>query len=508
MPGYRNARRFIGYSFNTAVMHPVLYEINTRSWLRELSVLAGKSITLAEVPDSEFSKWESLGFTHIWLMGIWKTGPGARIEAIRTPEQRAHYLEALPDYQEEDVLGSPYAIADYSVSETFGKDEALKSFRQKLNQRGLKLILDFVPNHLGLDHAWVVEQPDLFVQSLVAAPDTFQQQTSQGLRWLAHGKDPYFPPWTETVQLDYRRRATQAAMLDLLTSVAERCDGVRCDMAMLLLKDVFAKNWERFSIADPEPNFEFWASAISTVKTTHRAFLFLAEVYWGMEERLQKLGFDYTYDKELYDRIVSHDAAGVQRHLLNQPIEFVSASAHFLENHDERRVASVLDAAEHRAAATLILTLPGLRFLHEGQLRGATRRLPVQLSRRFAENPNPEIVLMYEELLSLLRQSCVGQGMAKLLPPIKASDTDSTAENIVIIQWGPVAQVFDVVVINLAARVGRCVARLVELEDQGVVLKVRNLVDGSEKPPQVYENAGIHLELQPFETRWLRFDVE
>ncbi len=230
--------------------------------------------------------------------------------------QRAHYLrETLPDYREEDIQGSPYAIADYSVADLFGGGTALNTFRQKLNRRGLKLILDFVPNHLGLDHLWVVKEPDLFVQSPTASPLTFQQKTSQGTRWLAHGKDPYFPPWTDTVQLDYRRRATQGAMLDLLRSVAERCDGVRCDMAMLLLNDVFAKNWAAFPISDPEPSFEFWESAISTVKAAHPDFLFLAEVYWGLEEKLQSLGFDFTYDKELYDRIVSHDAPGIQRHL-------------------------------------------------------------------------------------------------------------------------------------------------------------------------------------------------
>jgi hypothetical protein len=310
------------------------------------------------------------------------------------------------------------------------------------------------------------------------------------------------------VQLDYRRRTTQAAMIALLTSVAERCDGVRCDMAMLLLNNVFAKNWERFPISDPEPNFEFWEAAISAIKTTHHGFLFLAEVYWGLEERLQKLGFDYTYDKELYDRIVSHDPAGVQRHLLNNPIGFVSASAHFLENHDERRVASVLELAEHRAAATLILTLPGLRFLHEGQLTGETRRLPVQLARRLAESPNTEIALMYQELLARLRKSCVGQGMAKLLKPVKASETDSTAENVIVVQWGSGANVFDVVIINLSARASRCVARIAELQSEERVWKVRNLVDDSFQPSQVYDHAGIHLELQPFETRWLRFEAK
>ena len=153
-------------------------------------------------------------------------------------------------------------------------------------------------------------------------------------------------------------------MTQLLQSIAGRCDGVRCDMAMLVLNDVFAKTWESFPIANHQsPASEFWASAIPAVKETHPGFLFLAEGYWGLEARLQALGFDYTYDKPLYDGLVSRDAAGVQRHLLGMPGGAVAASAHFLENHDEPRIASILSPAEHRAAALLILGLPGMRFL-------------------------------------------------------------------------------------------------------------------------------------------------
>src|SRR5262249_55782086 len=162
-------------------------------------------------------------------------------------------------------------------------------------QKGFKLILDFVPNHLGLDHPWLKEQPDVFVQSPSEAPGTFRQETKSGVRWLANGKDPYFPPWTDTVQIDYRRGAARAAMTGLLQSVADRCDGVRCDMAMLLLNDIFPKTWAHMPVSIPPPATEFWADAITAVKKAHPGFLFLAEAYWNLEGRLQSQGFDYTY---------------------------------------------------------------------------------------------------------------------------------------------------------------------------------------------------------------------
>src|SRR5207247_8490354 len=145
---------------------------------------------------------------------------------------------------------------------------------------------------------------------------------------------------------------------------------------------------------------EFWADAIQVVKKAHPDFLFLGEVYWDLEARLQSLGFDYTYDKRLYDHLVYRNATEVQRHLLGVTPEFVTASAHFLENHDEPRIASILSLAEHRAAALLTFGLPGLRLLHDGQLTGARIKIPVQLARRPAEPAQPEIVTFYPQLMS------------------------------------------------------------------------------------------------------------
>jgi hypothetical protein len=441
--------------------NPLLYEVNTRCWLRALSGKSGTAITLANVPDSELAGWQKLGFTHIWLMGVWTTGPRARAEALKPPELRSAYDKILPGWQEADVAGSPYAIGDYQVPSALGGEAGLAKFRQRLRDHGLRLLLDFVPNHVGLDHAWVRERPSLFVQSAGELPGTFAQSTGTGLRWLAHGKDPYFPPWTDTVQLDYRRAEARAAMAQLLGEIAGRCDGVRCDMAILMLNDVFAKTWQHFPVPGPQsPSSEFWATAIPAIKAAHPGFLFLAEAYWGLEARLQALGFDYTYDKTLYDGLVSRDAAGAQRHLLGMAAETLAGSAHFLENHDEPRIASILSAAEQRAAALLILGLPGMRFLHDGQLSGARLRIPVQLSRGPEEPGQAEVAAIYDRLLMTLPRTAVGQGSGALSQPRPAWSGNLSAQNFIIVHWQRQAPEFDLVVVNLSPNRSQCYAPL------------------------------------------------
>src|SRR4030095_7127869 len=195
----------------------------------------GRQMTLATVPDEEFADWRRLGFTHIWLMGVWTTGRRALTLAYKEPNLRRAYDELLPGWRKEDVAGSPYSIAEYKVPHTLGGNTGLREFRTKLHGAGMKLILDFVPNHVGLDHPWIREQPDLFVQNTQEAAGTFPVETRSGLSRFAHGKDPNFPAWDDTAQLDYRNPSTHAAMITQLHSLSALCDGVRCDMAMLLL---------------------------------------------------------------------------------------------------------------------------------------------------------------------------------------------------------------------------------------------------------------------------------
>ena len=470
---------------------PLLYEVNMRCWLRGLSEKHGTTMTLADVPETEFAQWHKLGFTHIWLMGVWTTGPRARAEALQHADLRQAYDRALPGWREADVAGSPYAIGDYQVPPALGGEAGLVTFRRRLHEHGLKLLLDFVPNHLGLDHAWVGERPELFVQSAADISGTFAQQARGRFHWLAHGKDPYFPPWTDTVQLDYRRGATRAAMTEVLESIARRCDGVRCDMAMLVLNEVFAKTWAQFPIAATPPAAEFWASAIAAIKQANPGFLFLAEAYGGLEPELQRLGFDYTYDKTLYDRLVARDAMGVQCHLRGLAAKRLAAGAHFLENHDEPRVASILSPVEHRAAALCILGLPGMRFLHDGQLGGARVKTPVQLARCVAEEAQPDIENLYQQLLTTLPGTAVGQGRGALCRPRAAWAGNPTAGNFVVVQWQTSAPEFDLVVVNLASHRSQCYAPLA-IEQ----LAAHNWLMKDLLGPESYQRAGDDLQSQ------------
>ena len=433
-------------------MHPLVYEINTRCWLWGLSQSAGRPLTLAEIPNEQFEFWRELGFTHVWLMGVWRAGERARAHSLKLAELKQ---SGLP-FADEDVAGSPYAIAEYRVSPSLGGESGLRAFREKLAGYGMRLILDFVPNHLGHDHPWLEQRPDLFVRSRLKRLDTFPCETAKGSRWLAYGKDPYMGAWNDTVQLDYRNPATRQAMLEQLQRVAGLCDGVRCDMAMLVLNDVFAKTWKEFhSTFSPAP-VEFWAEAIQEVRAQFPGFLFLAEVYWGLETRLQALGFDFTYDKRLYDHLVAKDAAAVQRHLLSASEEFLARGTHFLENHDEPRVASLLSAPEQQAAALVILGLPGMCLLHEGQLTGARQRLSVHLARRRLEPEQSEIARFYGEVLKQIQQTSVRRGRASLLQPREAWPGNPTASNFVVIQWTLRENEFDLVVVNLAAHPSQC----------------------------------------------------
>jgi glycosidase len=378
------------------MVRPLVLEINTQCWLRELSENANRAVTLATVPDGEFVAWKNSGFTHIWLMGIWTTGPKTCAASLARPELRELCREAFGPGGEEHLGSSPYAIADYTAANFTGGPDALAQVRARLRQHGIGLILDFVPNHFGLDHPWIEEKPGLFVQSPHERPETFPVATPDGTIWVAHGKDPNFPAWNDTAQLDYRNPSTRSAMMEVLKSIAGQCDGVRCDMAMLLLGDVFEKTWRDFPSTAPSAVGEFWPDAITAVKRSHPAFLFIAEAYWNLEPRLAALGFDYVYDKIFYDLLTRRDSAGLEAHVRAkggfEPVRF-------LENHDEARLASVLSPEEEKAAAIFLMRQPGMRLLQDGQLIGRKRGLPVQFTRYWPEPPDPDIADFYGVLL-------------------------------------------------------------------------------------------------------------
>jgi len=481
------------------MQHPLVYEVNARWWLSELSASTGKAIRLGDVPEGELERIRHFGFTHVWLMGVWNVGTRSRATALGDPELHRIGADTLPHFSEQDIAGSPFAVADYKAARQLGGDVGLRELRRRLNKAGLKLILDFVPNHVGLDHHWLANHPEWFVHRTEPVPETFRVPTSAGELWVAHGKDPNFPAWCDTAQLDYRRPEVRAAMIEQIKDLASRCDGLRCDMAMLLLNDVFVQTWQQFPCSQPPPATEFWEKAIAGVRSVRQDFLMIAEAYWNLEERLQALGFDYTYDKQLYDRLVAHDSAGAQRHLLENTPKFIGSSVHFLENHDEARITTLLSLAEHKAAALLTFSLPGMRLIFQGQTDGVRIHTRVQLGRRAAEEPNLEIEALYERLLGALAGTAVGHGEGSIRTPVPAWADNPTWQDLVAVQWRKEGPEFDLVVVNLAPHSVQCYVPLDVPELESFNWRMEDLL-GQEKYERYGDDLrqqGVYLDVPP-----------
>jgi glycosidase len=338
------------------VRYPSLYQVNTRVWLTELSRTLGHRVRLDDIPDAELDRLASLGFDWIWLLSVWQTGSEAQQVSRTNPEWRREFQETLPDLSEEDIPGSGFAITGYTVHRDLGGDAALARLRERLQRRGLKLMLDFVPNHMGLGHPWINDHPEHFVQGTeldrAKAPQNYVWvKRQQGDILFAHGRDPYFPGWPDTLQLNYANPATQEAMIGELLKISKQCDGLRCDMAMLVLPDVFERTWGRRAPL-------FWPVATERVRQQVPGFCFMAEVYWDLEWTMQQQGFDYAYDKRLYDRLREGHAEPIRGHL-HAGLDYQDKLARFLENHDEPRAAATFPSDMHEAAAVITFLAPG-----------------------------------------------------------------------------------------------------------------------------------------------------
>jgi hypothetical protein len=261
--------------------------------------------------------------------------------------------------------------------------------------------------------------------------------TRNGPAILAHGRDPGFTGWTDTAQLNYRHPGLRAAQLAELGRIAARCDGVRCDMAMLLVPAVITRTWGELSQpADGAPPRDdpFWPGAIAAVKAASPTFTFLAEVYWDLDGELQRAGFDFTYDKRFYDALLGGSARSVRERLAVDPV-FRDRGARYLENHDEARAAAVFQPAQHRAAAVLTLLTPGLRLIHEGQLEGRRVRVAMQLRRRPPEPVDALVRAFYERLLAVVARPVAHEGRWAAWPCREAWPGSSTHEQLIVMTW-------------------------------------------------------------------------
>ena len=437
--------------------YPSLYQINTRVWLTELSLNLDRRATLDDIPDTELDRLAEMGFDWIWFLSVWCTGELGRKVSRENPEFRHDFEETLPDLQEHDIAGSGFAITGYTVSPDLGGDDALRRLREKLSVRGMKLMLDFVPNHMGPDHPWVEDHPEYFVSGtesdLLKYPKNYTRvKRRNGDMILAYGRDPFFAAWPDTLQLDYSNPATVDAMFRELLHISDQCDGVRCDMAMLILPEVFERTWGRR--AQP-----FWASAIKAVRDKFPGFCFMAEVYWDMQWTMQQQGFDFAYDKRLYDRLREGHARAVREHFYASP-DYQDKLARFLENHDEPRAAATFNQKNHEAAAVITFLSPGLRFFHQGQFEGRLKRISTHLIRAPHESPNLAIQKFYYELLSVIKKPLFRDGRWRLLECVPAWEWNATWDSFLAFAWEGMDAGRALVVVNYSPHDSQCFVRL------------------------------------------------
>jgi len=485
-------------------LHQQLFEINTRAWLYSLRRKFKRELTLLTIPDDIWIKIIEKGFEWIWLMGVWKHSQLKQDELAQHPELIKEITHSLPNWDYTDVIGSPYSIVNYELNPQLGQPEDLVLLNRKLNDFGVKLMLDFVPNHFGSASELVLTNPEYFISmnNVPKEKSLFTQiETEKGIQWVAYGKDPYFPPWTDTFQLNYNNENTRKHMTDiLLNQIAKVCDGVRCDMAMLCLNDIIHTIWDFYFQVQGRDDItsEFWTDAIETVKSNYPNFIFLAEVYWDLGWKLQQLGFDYTYDKRLYDRLKQENVELIRDHL-NADISYQRKSVRFIENHDEKRVINVFGRERSIAAAIIMGTIPGLSLYHQGQLIGEKIKIPVQLRRKQNELPDIKIQHAYERILEFTNQDVIHNGQWSLLK--------TSTKNILAWQWYiPDSNKLSAVVVNYSSIRSQGRIFLKEFKDIEQFL-LKDILNGRIYTIRMEEltHQGLYVDLQPFQSHLFNF---
>ena len=251
-------------------------------------------------------------------------------------------------------------------------------------------------------------------------------------------------------------------------------------MAMLILPEVFERTWGRK--AQP-----FWPVATKAVREKVPDFCFMAEVYWDMEWTMQQQGFDYAYDKRLYDRLIEGHARAVREHFY-AGTDYQDKLARFLENHDEPRAASTFDQKNHEAAAVITFLSPGLRFFHQGQFEGRKKRISPHLVRAPKEPVNKDLQEFYKKLLSVLKENVFRDGWWELLKCVPAWEGNGTWDSFLAFAWEDTRAAGQLVVVNYSPHNSQCYVHLPFTDMAGKSVIFRDMMS-----PVVYERDGSEL---------------
>jgi glycosidase len=426
----------------------VLMAKSTYVWLDQLSRWYGREISrLDQVPDEELDRLARWGFTGLWLIGLWERSRASRL----IKQWRGN----------PDAVASAYSLRDYAIAEDLGGEAAWNVLRDRAWARGIRLASDMVPNHMGIDSRWVVEQPDWFLSRPdspypgytfggadlsddprvgIQIEDHYWDATDAAVvfrredrwtgdvRYIYHGNDGTSMPWNDTAQLDYLKAEVREAVIQTILAVARRFPIIRFDAAMTLAKKHVARLWypepgqggaipsraesamtrEAFDAAIPE---EFWREVVDRVAAEVPDTLLLAEAFWLMEGYfVRTLGMHRVYNSA-FMHMLRDEKNAEYRLLVKNTLEFdpeiLKRYVNFMNNPDEKTAIEQFGTGDkYFGIATVLATMPGLPMFGHGQVEGFAEKYGMEFRRAYwDERPNDGLVARHEwQLFPLLHR--------------------------------------------------------------------------------------------------------
>lgn len=442
-------------------------------WLDQLSKAYGRDIrTLDAIPDEELDVLASRGFNGLWLIGIWERSQASR---------RIKELCGNPE-----AAASAYSLFDYEIAWELGGWSALETLRHKAAARGIRLAADMVPNHTGMDSAWVRDRPDLFIQRSTPpfpsytysgenlsgdgrfglwledhyydrrdAAVTFKRVDfrSGDTSYIYHGNDGTSMPWNDTAQIDFLNPAAREAVKERILHVARNFPIIRFDAAMILAKRSLRRLWypepgvggsiaSRFESAVSTESFndampaEFWREVVDMCAADAPETLLLAEAFWMMEGYfVRTLGMHRVYNSAFMNMLKKKKNAEYRATIKNT-IEFdkdiLKRFVNFMNNPDEDTAVAQFGTGDHYfGVCSMMSTMPGLPMFGHGQLEGFTEKYGMEYRRAYTdEQPDADFVRRHEhEIVPLLKRRYLFSGVEEFLLYDLVREDGSVDEN-------------------------------------------------------------------------------
>lgn len=433
----------------------VLMAKSTLVWLSQLSKKYSRDISrLDQIPDSELEFLSKAGFNALWLIGIWERSPAsARIKQLcGNPE----------------AASSAYSLNSYEIAQELGGWSALENLRSRCAQYGIRLAADMVPNHTGMDSRWVVERPNIFMQTkelpfpsysfngenlshdsrvAIYLEDHYYSKQdcavvfkrldklTGDVSYIYHGNDGTGLPWNDTAQLDFLNPETREAVIEEILNVAKNFKIIRLDAAMVLAKKHIQRLWypqagaggaiasrSRYAMSDAEFNEkipqEFWRELVDRCNAEAPDTLLLAEAFWMMEGYfVRTLGMHRVYNSAFMN-MLKREENDKYRMTIKNTLEFdpevLKRYVNFMNNPDEdTAIAQFGSGDKYFGVCTMMAAMPGLPMFGHGQIEGFEEKYGMEYRRAYYnEEPKTELLERHKrEIFPLLRKRYIFSGV-------------------------------------------------------------------------------------------------